>query len=253
MKFWQLPFNCSQWRDSESRLTWSLEERLVYLELLVYQWVNGQVPDGADMARVIARAAFVPEDVAGRVWPVVRRKFVLEQGRGWVNPELEKIRGDKIALGKRRVAYGRAGGKANAIAHARDLLKQKPSKHLLVSSSSVFASEENCAQKQEGDLETSYWAGAEMEDWLEKHYEPSRQAGPWRAVLSELLSLDGPGVCERIKGGVLSWQASEQWRNRQFICNLGTFLSERRFERPPAAEGEDYTKLIEEVKRGLTQ
>jgi len=90
----------------------SLEEKGLYFELLTFQWMKGQIPEGDDL--LIAKIASTSVAEVTRLWSPegsrVRAKFNLIPGRGWVNQDLEEIRGRKQRIGKVRSRVGRLGG-----------------------------------------------------------------------------------------------------------------------------------------------
>lgn len=71
MREW-IPFYDGRWRNSESVLQMTMEERGVYITLLMWHPVHGSLP--ADL-RTLARVTGVDLKTLERVWPTLERHF----------------------------------------------------------------------------------------------------------------------------------------------------------------------------------
>lgn len=137
------PFYISDWRDSDARMTFTPIEKLLYLELFIYCWKDGHLPNDLDALRMISG---LREDDFAAAWPKVRTKFEERDGalHHWKVDEKREV---LTAWRESRVMAGRKGGlaraqaiaKASAQAELEHVPKHMP-KHMLKPSSSSSSS-----------------------------------------------------------------------------------------------------------------
>lgn len=119
-KFWEMPIDVPAWRDSPTRFRMTLEERGLYWEMLIYQWVEGKVP--GTTRELLGIVAGTEEELERSLEGVMRQfKRVTKNNEGeFYNERLEEIRAAKGLISNVRAIAGRLGGEAKG--------KQKGSK-----------------------------------------------------------------------------------------------------------------------------
>lgn len=106
-KFWELPIDVPTWQKSLFRLKSSLAARGLFLEMLMYQWQEGEVPADAE---VISRIAAAPLNEVKKLLPLVEKKFERREDV-LVNAKMEEIRNGKQKRRKASARNGRLGGR----------------------------------------------------------------------------------------------------------------------------------------------
>jgi uncharacterized protein YdaU (DUF1376 family) len=131
------PFYIADWRDSSARRRFNVTERVCYMELFIFCWIDGFLP--SDETELIAITGLDKRDFRA-AWKRVQEQFYLQDGT---------YRHHKVDEGRPRLESWRAGrskgakatndsrAKAKAIANANGTLKRTPP------SSSSSSSEEN--------------------------------------------------------------------------------------------------------------
>jgi len=87
--------------------TWNNEEVGIYLRLLLYQWVNGGIPNDLEkMSRIVRCSA---KKFIGK-WENVSPKFVQNGGGFLVNKRMEEVRKEQEEWRNKQIESGRLGG-----------------------------------------------------------------------------------------------------------------------------------------------
>jgi len=148
----------------------SLEEDGIYLRLLDYYWMNGQIPADICDATKLIRA---PKSKSAAVGGILKRFFVLGEG-GYTSPLLDEEREGAQALILKRREIGQRGGRKSQT-KARQLLDQ------LVEQGSTRQSRAGHSTTEHDTLSSD----PSRESDLNASRESSTRA--WRAPLSGLM------------------------------------------------------------------
>jgi uncharacterized protein YdaU (DUF1376 family) len=104
-----MPFYAQDWREDEAVGLLALDERGLYVECLLHQWIEGSLPDDA---KAIARLVRARPAAVRRCWPAVRAHFRVRTDGRLVNDRLEEIRGEQLGReAKRSAAAAKAATK----------------------------------------------------------------------------------------------------------------------------------------------
>jgi hypothetical protein len=91
---------------------WPPLARLIYRELLDYQWTQAHLPD--DIALLQRIVGLNTKEWQGCCWSIVEKKFPLCADGYRRNPELEQLRQKSISIAEKRAEVGRRGGQVSA-------------------------------------------------------------------------------------------------------------------------------------------
>jgi hypothetical protein len=90
---------------------WRPLSRLIYRELLDYQWTQSHLPDDLHhLQRIVGLTA----KEWRKHWPTVERKFPIGKDSFRRNPDLEQLRQESLDISDKRKESGRQGGLAKA-------------------------------------------------------------------------------------------------------------------------------------------
>lgn len=143
-------------------------QRGIYRDLLDEQWEAGGLPT---RVRELADIARCPVDVMRSAWDVLRKQFVLVNGR-YVNERLEAERTEKDKQRARNRLNGRKGGRKKALntRHPNETDRLATAKHSTYSSSKAEQSSSSVAEAGAGEsparaAEGPTTLGAELEKY----------------------------------------------------------------------------------------
>lgn len=117
------PRYVTRWRESETRLRLTHEERSMYWEVIDYLYLNGG--SIANVPEVLISATASDKRTFTRVWPNVKNLFVERDGRLY-HPVVTKILTQQEDRSQKRASAGSLGG-AKKASNARILLEQSSS------------------------------------------------------------------------------------------------------------------------------
>lgn len=110
-------FYFERWRGSRPVQRMSFAERGMFVEMLIEQWMRGDLPDNP---QAVADAIATSDPQVGEIhaaWPALRRQFISVDGAStprMQNLVLERVRSDRDAYVRWRKKLGRLGGEARA-------------------------------------------------------------------------------------------------------------------------------------------
>ena len=105
-----MPLYVDDWLTSPTRLTMTATARAIYLDLLMYQWKDGYVPNDPEK---LARMTNFSVAELSAAWPMVFPHFNLKNGR-YRNRKLAVLRRQKLREKTKSIEDGRKGGIVNA-------------------------------------------------------------------------------------------------------------------------------------------
>jgi len=105
-----MPLYVDDWLTSPTRLTMTATARAIYLDLLMYQWKDGYVPNDPEK---LARMTNFSVAELSAAWPMVFPHFNLKNGR-YRNRKLAVMRKQKLREKTKSIEDGRRGGMVNA-------------------------------------------------------------------------------------------------------------------------------------------
>ena len=86
--------------------TWSNEEVGVYLRLLLYQWINGSIPnDDKKMRKICSLSA----RKWSKIWPNISHKFVTKNEQNLIKLRLEEEREKQLKYKEKLSKAGKKG------------------------------------------------------------------------------------------------------------------------------------------------
>jgi hypothetical protein len=109
-------FYFERWRGSKRVQRLSFAERGMFLEMMIEQWLRGDLPDNPE---AVADAIALTESQVAEVkaaWPRLRQMYVsVEKAESRIqNLSLEQVRRERRAWLRKQQTLGRIGGKASA-------------------------------------------------------------------------------------------------------------------------------------------
>ena len=105
-----MPLYVDDWLTSPTRSTMTATARAIYLDLLMYQWKDGYVPNDPEK---LARMTNFSVAELSAAWPMVFPHFNLKNGR-YRNRKLAVMRKQKLREKTKSIEDGRRGGMVNA-------------------------------------------------------------------------------------------------------------------------------------------
>lgn len=115
-------FYFERWRGSRPVQRMTFTERGIFLEMLIEQWLRGDLPDDPQQVSDAIASSNLQVGEIEAAWPAVRRQFVaVERTPGRIqNASLERVRRERRAWLRKQVLSGAKGGNAAARNRKKD-------------------------------------------------------------------------------------------------------------------------------------
>lgn len=235
------PFYIADWRDSTARMEMTPLERLLYMELFIYAWKEGDLPQSEAALTAISGLGM---DDFNAAWPGVRGRFAEIDGRlrhhkvDEKRPEVEKWHLTRREAGRRggiSRAQSLASAKAQLQAQPLAQLQAQPLAVLKPSSSSSTSTTTSPHISAFDDLFDAIWnaypaKGRTRRPMCEGYY-------------SELMTVangDAAALHQQILAPLLpggKWERSKTWGSG-YVFALADYLANRRWQEEPEPRGE---------------